>query len=271
MAREIIVFRKVLKAGAIFAGGVEQGRKKGLIKWSQTVWHLQTFRRPARRKNKFCLSVRHPSIASGAKRRGLIVAPDFYTSSHILLEYLHIELSHDSFPGPKNKARREGIIFICINGDLVAAKQCGRGRARVCLFNSNYSPRAILPFLSSMTIRLRSLTLRDSPNSDSVSSPESQSQSLSFPLSHDFNAIKSSCWLVGTLGGALPFPFVSFALVGGVDGCGCLLCKTNKMEGGGCHNRPPSRKNSLPGGWMDRTGMHSGFIPHSDKCFLASS
>ena len=70
-------------------------------------------------------------------------------------------------------------------------------RACVCLFNSNYSPRAILPFLSSMTIRLRSLTLRDSPNSDSVSSPESQSQSLSFPLSHDFNAIKSSCWLVG--------------------------------------------------------------------------
>ena len=70
-------------------------------------------------------------------------------------------------------------------------------RARVCLFNSNYSPRAILPFLSSMTIRLRSLTLRDSPNSDSVSSPESQS--LSFPLSHDFNAIKSSCWLVGRL------------------------------------------------------------------------
>ena len=31
MAREIIVFRKVLKAGAIFAGGVEEGRgKKGL-------------------------------------------------------------------------------------------------------------------------------------------------------------------------------------------------------------------------------------------------
>ena len=81
-----------------------------------------------------------------------------------------------------------------------------------------------------MTIRLRSLTLRDSPNSDSVSSPESQSQSLSFPLSHDFNAIKSSCWLVGTLEGSLPFPFVSFALVGGAA---CLLCKTNKMEGGG--------------------------------------
>ena len=56
----------------------------------------------------------------------------------------------------------------------------------------------------------------------------------------------------------MPFPFVSFALVGGV---GCLLCKTNKMEGGGCHNRPPSRKNSLPGGWME-SGGHSGFIPH---------
>ena len=59
MAREIIVFSKVLKAGAIFAGGVERkggskkGRKKGLIKWSQTVWHSQTFRRQGGGKIKF--------------------------------------------------------------------------------------------------------------------------------------------------------------------------------------------------------------------------
>ena len=59
--------------------------------------------------------------------------------------------------------------------------------------------------------------------------------------------------------GSLPFPFVLLALVGGWrsrrGGGGCLLCKTNKMEGRRRHNRPPSRKNSLPGdGWIPWQG-----------------
>ena len=103
-----------------------------------------------------------------------------------------------------------------------------------------------------------------------------ESPSPSFPLSHDFNAIKSSCWLVCWLvgwnfGGLVAISFCLARFGWRLEESArrrrrlrCLLCKTNKMEGRRRHNRPPSRKNSLPGGWVDPMAGHRGLILSSN-------